>query len=81
MTDEETQKAGTFEAEFRRQMRSGQVRRFVNGLAAFSVQRDTPDEFARLLEKLDAMSESGHDIEQDNVQASAARMRHNSSRA
>jgi hypothetical protein len=79
MTDEENQMAGTFEAEFRRQMRSGQVRRFVNGLAAFSVERDTPDEFTRLLEKLDAMSESGHDIEQDNVQA--ARMLHNSSRA
>jgi hypothetical protein len=57
MTDDETHKTGTFEAEFLRQMRSGQVRRFVNALPAFTVERDMPDDFARLLQELDDAAE------------------------
>jgi len=53
MTDDETIHTGKPEAEFRRQMRSGQMMRFVNTLPAFSVERDMPDHFAKLLRQLD----------------------------
>jgi hypothetical protein len=59
MTDDETQMASTFEAEFRRQMRSGQVRRFVNALPAFEVDRDMSDDLVRLLQQLDEAAEIG----------------------
>jgi hypothetical protein len=59
MTDDETQMASTFEAEFRRQMRSCQVRRFVNALPAFEVDRDMSDDFVRLLQQLDEAAEIG----------------------
>ena len=53
MTDDETIHIGQPEAEFRRQMRSGQMKRFVDTLPAFAVDRDMPDRFARLLRQLD----------------------------
>ncbi len=52
MTDE-TIHTGKPEAEFRRQMRGGQMMRFINTLPAFSVERDMPDHFAKLLRQLD----------------------------
>jgi hypothetical protein len=61
MTEDETHKAGTFEAEFLRQMRSGQVRRFVNALPGFAVPRESSDRFTRLLQELDDAAEGGQD--------------------
>ena len=46
--------SGHFMFEMRRQMTSGQMRRFVRSLPAFQVENDTPDPFADLLQKLDA---------------------------
>jgi hypothetical protein len=53
MTDDETIHIGEPEAEFRRQMRSGQMKRYVDTLPAFCVDRNMPDRFARLLRQLD----------------------------
>ncbi len=51
---EEQTMSGHFMFEMRRQMTSGQMRRFVRSLPAFQVERDASDPFADLLEKLDA---------------------------
>ena len=56
MTDDEKHMSGGgMEAEFRRQMRSGQMNRFVGTLPHYSVQHDMPDRFAKLLRQLDRL--------------------------
>ena len=53
MTNHETRKPARMEAEFRRQMRSGQMSRFVGTLPVYEVHEDMPDRFAELLQELD----------------------------
>ena len=48
--------SGHFAFEMRRQMTSGQMRRFVRSLPAFQVEQNLPDPFADLLQKLDSAS-------------------------
>ena len=59
MTEDEHHKLTTPEAEFRRQMRSGQMARFVSTLPLYSVEHDMPDRFAKLLRKLDGLPNDG----------------------
>jgi hypothetical protein len=54
MTKEQQPMSGHFAFEMRRQMTSGQMRRFVRSLPAFQVEPDLPDPFADLLNKLDS---------------------------
>lgn len=44
------------DVEFRRQLRSGQLRRFIGTLPSYSVQPDLPERFVKLLRKLDRVS-------------------------
>jgi hypothetical protein len=53
--------SGHFIFEMRRQMTSGQMRRFVRSLPAFQVENDAEDPFSDLLEKIDAASAEAHD--------------------
>jgi len=49
---------GDFNLEFRRQLRSPQLHRFVATMPHFAVQQDLPDEFVELLRQLDRVGES-----------------------
>lgn len=54
MTDDEKHMSGGgMEAEFRRQMRSGQMNRFVGTLPHYAVNQDMPDRFVKLLHQID----------------------------
>ncbi|MEQ1952051.1 hypothetical protein [Mesorhizobium sp. CN2-181] len=55
MTDDEHHKPAKLETEFRRQMRSGQMARFVGTLPLYSVQHDMPDRFSKLLRQIDRL--------------------------
>ncbi|MDQ6434644.1 hypothetical protein RB623_11365 [Mesorhizobium sp. LHD-90] len=57
MTDDEHHKPAKQDSEFRRQMRSGQMARFVDALPLYSVQHEIPDRFARLLRQLDSLTD------------------------
>lgn len=43
--------------EFRRQMRSAQIRRIVSALPVYNVEPELPERFVKLLRKLDRISE------------------------
>lgn len=53
MTDDERVTGGRVDAEFRRQMRSGQMSRFVSTLPHYAVNDDLPDRFVKLLRQID----------------------------
>ena len=53
MTDDEKHMSGKMEAEFRRQMRSGQMNRFVGTLPHYAVHQELPDRFVKLLRQID----------------------------
>ncbi|MFI0844792.1 hypothetical protein [Mesorhizobium sp. IMUNJ 23232] len=53
MIDDEKHMGGRMEAEFRRQMRSGQMNRFVGTLPHYAVDRELPDRFVKLLRQID----------------------------
>lgn len=71
MIEEEHKVSGHFISEMRRQMTSGQMRRFVGSLPAFQVEADLPDPFADLLEKIDAAaSRRGQAVNGKNTRSS-----------
>jgi hypothetical protein len=54
MTEDEKHTGGRVDAEFRRQMRSGQMSRFVSTLPHYAVNDDLPDRFVKLLRQIDS---------------------------
>jgi hypothetical protein len=55
MIDDEKHMSGRMEAEFRRQMRSGQMNRFVGTLPHYAVNEEMPDRFVKLLRQIDQL--------------------------
>ena len=53
MTNDEKQMSGRMETEFHRQMRSGQMNRFVGTLPPYTVHHELPDRFVKLLRQID----------------------------
>jgi hypothetical protein len=47
-----------FSAEFRRQLRGGQLRRFVDTLAPYAVQPELPERLVELLREIDRVADS-----------------------
>lgn len=72
MTDDEKHMGGRMEAEFRRQMRSGQMNRFVGTLPHYAVNQELPDRFVKLLRQIDRP----HD-ERPASRAAGVRSHHN----
>ncbi|MBS3650162.1 hypothetical protein KEU06_16230 [Pseudaminobacter sp. 19-2017] len=64
MTNQETNNPIRLEMEFRRQMRSGQMSRFVGTLPVYTVEPEIPDRFVRLLEELDRACAEQDDLEE-----------------
>jgi hypothetical protein len=63
MTDQEIHNPIRLDMEFRRQMRSGQMSRFVGTLPVYSVEPEIPDRFTRLLNELDRACADQDDME------------------
>ena len=73
MTDDEKHVSGGMEPEFRRQMRSGQMNRFVGTLPHYAVHQELPDRFVKLLRQIDRL----RDGDRPASRAGSARHRHN----